>query len=462
MITKIKLQGEGMKILNDLRLKLENSNWALDPELALIDTILNEKPSLYKIVAPDIMGLNKNSKEGRQDSPTVEQVVRAAIYKELKNLDYRELEYAQEDSRICGAFIKLEGRSPFSFEVFHKYISKIRGESLRALMVEINRIMIREERIEDGKSLRTDSTVVETDIHYPTDNSLIWDCIKTSHRLLKKLEEAGKIRKVRNYQKQGKRNAFKISNTKKKEKRAELFKKQLKLFRCSINQVSKVVEGVPTGIDIGVVSIVAELKGLLPKMEKVYDISYRHEVLGESVPNREKIFSIYEEHTDIIVKGSREVAFGHKLNLTTGRSNLILDCEIMNGNPKDSNLYEGVLERVRSDYGIRPRDMVSDGAYASLRNQEKAKEYGIVNIVFNKIVGSLKNVVQSVHMETRLKKWRSGMEAVISNVKRGFNLFRCDWKGREHFDAKVLWSVITYNIRVMTGFMLGKLMLQSQ
>jgi uncharacterized sodium:solute symporter family permease YidK len=55
-----------------------------------------------------------------------------------------------------------------------------------------------------------------------------------------------------------------------------------------------------------------------------------------------------------------------------------------------------------------------------------------------------------------------GMEAVISNVKRGFNLFRCDWKGREHFDAKVLWSVIAYNIRVMTGLMLEKLMPQPQ
>jgi len=464
MMAKIKLQGEQeeMKILNELRLKLDNPNWALDPELALIDTILNENPQLYEIIASDIMELNKSSEVGRQDSPTVEQVVRAALYKELKKLDYRELEYAQEDSRICGAFIKLEGRLPFSFEVFHKYISRIMGESLRRLMVEINRIMMGEEGIEDGKRLRTDSTVVETDIHYPTNNSLIWDCIKTSHRLLKKLEETGKIKKVRNYQKQGKKNEFKISNTKKKEKRAELFEKQLKLFRCSINQVKKVVEGVITGIDLGAVSIVAELKGLLPKMEKVYDISYRHEILGESVPNREKIFSIYEDHTDIIVKGSREVLFGHKVNLTTGRSNLILDCEIADGNPKDSNLYEGVLERVRSDYGIRPRDMVSDGAYASLRNQEKAKEYGIVNIVFNKIVGSLKNVVQSVHMETRLKKWRSGIEAVISNVKRGFNLFRCDWKGREHFDAKVLWSVIAYNIRVMTGFMLEKLMLQSQ
>ncbi len=464
IMAKIKLQekrGE-MKILNELKLKFEKPIWALAPELALIDTILNENPRLYEMVAPDIMELNKSSAVGRQDSPTVEQVVRAALYKEMKKLDYRELEYAQEDSRICGVFIKLEGRSPFSFEVFQKYISRIRSESLRTLMVEINRILMGEEGIEDGRSLRADSTVVETDIHYPTNSSLIWDCIKASHRLLKKLEETGKIKKVRNYQRQGKKNEFKINNTKNKEKRAELFKKQLKLFRMSINQVKKVVGEIIVGMDLGSLSILSELKGLLPKMEKVYDISYRHEVLGESVPNSEKIFSIYEDHTDIIVKGSREVVFGHKVNLATGRSNLILDCEITDGNPKDSTLYEGVLERVRSDYGIRPRDIVTDGGYASLRNQEKAKEYGVVNIVFNKIVGSLKNVVSSVQMETRLKKWRSGMEAVVSNLKRGFHLFRCEWKGRDHFDAKVLWSVIAYNIRVITCFMIEKLTPQPQ
>jgi len=451
-----------MKILNDLRLKLDNPKWALDPEFALIDTILNENPKLYEMVVPDLMELNKSSPNGRQDSPTVEQVVRAALYKEMKKLDYRELEYAQEDSRMCGVFIKLEERSPFSFEVFHKYISRIRGETLQGLMIEINRIMMGEEGMEDGRSLRADSTAVETNIHYPTDNTLIWDCMKTSHRLLKKLEEMGKIGKVRNYQKQGKKNEFKINNTKDKKKREELFKKQLKLFRMSIKQVKKVVEEKGMGEDIGELSIMVELKGLLPKMEQVYDMSYRHELLGESVPNSEKIFSIYEEHTDILVKGARDVSFGHKVNLVTGRSNLILDCEIVEGNPKDSTLFEGVLKRVTDNYGIKPRDVATDGGYASLRNQEIAKGYGIVNIVFNKIVGSLKNVVTSVQMETRLKKWRSGMEAVISNLKRGFQLFRCEWKGRGHFDAKVLWSVIAYNIRVMTCFMLEKLMPQPQ
>jgi len=83
-------------------------------------------------------------------------------------------------------------------------------------------------------------------------------------------------------------------------------------------------------------------------------------------------------------------------------------------------------------------------------------EFALIDTVFNKIVGTLKNIVTSGNMESRLKKWRSGVEAVISNVKRGFNLFRCEWRGSEHFDAKVLWSVIAYNIRVITGLLLAK------
>ena len=204
------------------------------------------------------------------------------------------------------------------------------------------------------------------------------------------------------------------------------------------------------------------LRGLLKKAEQVYDISWRHEILGESVPNEKKIFSIYEEHTDIIVKGKREVEFGHKLNLATGRSNLILDCKVLDGNPADTTLYNDVLDRIETNYGIVPRDMVTDGGYASKENARMAQEKGIINIVFNKITGSLKNIVRSTHIETRLKKWRSGIEAVISNLKRGFELFRCEWRTRGRFDAKVHWNVIVYNIRVMTGALLAKMQTQLQ
>jgi IS5 family transposase len=189
-------------------------------------------------------------------------------------------------------------------------------------------------------------------------------------------------------------------------------------------------------------------------MEQVYDFTERREIKKEVVPNDKKIFSIYELHTNIIVKGGREVLFGHKVNLSTGRSNLILTCDTLEGNPSDSALYQASVDKVIADYGIVPRDLASDGSYASLANMEYASQKGIVNIVFNKVVGSLQNKTSSLNMETRLKKWRSTIEANISNLKRGFGIVRCNWKGLEHFKAKVLWSVIGYNIRVMTALVL--------
>jgi IS5 family transposase len=106
--------------------------------------------------------------------------------------------------------------------------------------------------------------------------------------------------------------------------------------------------------------------------------------------------------------------------------------------------------------------MVTDGGYASKDNASAAQQKGIINIVFNKITGSLKNIVRSTNIETRLKKWRSGIEAVISNLKRGFELFRCEWKTRARFDAKICWNVIVYNIRVMTGALLARMQTQMQ
>lgn len=453
-----------MKLLNDLKLQFEKELWALSPELAVMDTILNQHPEIYEIVKNDITMGEESSSFGRQDKPTVEQIVRAAIYKEMKSLTYRELEYAQHDSRMCSVFIKLDDRKPFSFKAYQKYISRISGESLNKVMIAINKIAMGE-GLEDGKSIRTDSTVVETNIHYPTNNSLVWDCIKTIDRLLKKLKDSGVEIKPRSYRKQAKKNHYKINNTKKKEEREEEFKKQLKLLRSSINQAERALTAtLPKTIGgwIEAQAIMKEIRELLPKTEKVYDISWRHEILGEAVPNKEKIFSIFEDHTDIVVKGGREVEFGHKVNLAGGRSNLILDCRILDGNPADAAIYGDVIDRIHENYGTIPRNIVTDGGYASTTNARIAQEKGIINIVFNKIKGSLKNIVRSKNIETRLKKWRSGIEAVISNLKRGYELFRCEWKTRARFDAKVYWNVIVYNIRVMTGALLAKMQTQMQ
>ena len=204
---------------------------------------------------------------------------------------------------------------------------------------------------------------------------------------------------------------------------------------------------VPSGIDLktsGIVLrwpqsniIIIALEELQPLLAKVYSMIWREGINTESVPNHEKLFSIYELHTNIIVKGAREVQFGHKVNFSTGKSNLILTCDILKGNPSDNTLFQLTINKVVDKYGVTPRDSATDVGYASKANTEYAEKKGIKNIVFNKIAGSLKNIVSSKNIETRLKIWRSGIEALISNFKRGYNMFRCNWKGEAHFNQKV-------------------------
>jgi len=160
-------------------------------------------------------------------------------------------------------------------------------------------------------------------------------------------------------------------------------------------------------------------KYLLPLIEQVFEMAESREIYGEKVANEERLFSIYELHTDIIVKGSRDVKFEHKINPSTGRpacrqEQFDFKCETLEDNPSDSTLYRQTLDKVIADYGVIPRDSVMDGGYASKENMDYAREKRIVNVVFNKIVGCLKNITSSMAMETRLKKWRSSIEASIS------------------------------------------------
>ncbi|MBL7113869.1 MAG: ISNCY family transposase [Bacteroidales bacterium] len=443
-----------MKIFNDLLLKFEKPDWSTNPEFCVIDTILESRPYIILMLKPDIIGKERASTFGRKDTPSVEQIVRAAIFKEMRGMDYRELEYAQNDSRICEAFIKLDGRDPYSFQMFQKYISRIKPESLHRVLVEINKIAI-SEGLEDLQSVSQDATVVKTNIHYPTNNSLVWDCVKTSTRLLAQLKEEIETLDFIDYTKSAKKTFFKINVTRKEANRYPLFCKQLILFTKVINQTSNAIKKKSTSIIAR--GIQEELAKLLELMKQVYDITYRKEIKGEKVPNEDKLFSIYEQHTDIIVKGQREALFGHKINLAAGKSNLVLDCQVLRGNPADKSLFKTTIDNVIQNYEIIPRDSTTDGGYASKANLEYAQEAGITNIVFNKVVGSMQNIVSSLNMETRLKKWRSAMEAIISNIKRGFNIFTCNWKGWIHFQAKVLWSVLAYNFRVMTGLILDRL-----
>lgn len=281
-----------MQLFEPLLLKFEKPNWAKNPEFGLIDTILETHPKLFTLVQDDIVSGNKISDFGRKDIPSIERIVRAAIYKELKKLDYRELEYHQEDSRICDQFLKIDGGRQYSFKTYQKYIARIKPESLDKLLVALNKIAIGE-GLEDIEKLRMDSTVVQTNIHYPTNNALVWDCIKESHRLLAKLDEEVKCVSYRDYLKSAKKTYFKINVVKgagSVDKRAALFQKQLITFTKCINQVSNVVKKKQYCRSVKAMCLIMELERLLPLMEQVYDFTERKEIKKKKCPIIKRYF----------------------------------------------------------------------------------------------------------------------------------------------------------------------------
>ena len=158
-----------------------------------------------------------------------------------------------------------------------------------------------------------------------------------------------------------------------------------------------------------------------------------------------KIVSIFESHTDIIHKDRRDTYYGHKICLTGGASNLILDCVVLEGNPADSDLTEMMLDRQKQVYGRYPLKATFDGCFASKENQARAREKeGLKDICFSKRRGlAIEDMCRSNWVYKQLRNFRAGIESGISWIKRRLGLDRCTWKGFASFKSYVWASIIS-------------------
>jgi len=435
--------------------------WSQDPMLFIAHQILNYFPEIFNIAAPCFSNLDQNNNIGRTGL-SLEQVVRCAIYKQKKKLKYRELSVHSYDSKMGIVFMKIDDGKGFKFQTLQENVSKITDDILYEINVAICKLAM-ELDVDNGKKMRTDSTAIQSNIHYPTNCSLLWDCIRVCGRVLKKVSYVFTELKVKNQNKSAKKLTYQIVNTTGQEKRIPLFKKMLRIQNKHIEQAENTIAYLSQikitnpEIEKERTKYLLQLQQLLPKMKQIYDVAYRKEILDEKIPIEDKIFSIFETHTDCITKGKRKSVFGHKINLTSGKSNLIFDVIMERGNPSDKDYFMKTLNKVAQNYKLVPRDFATDGGYASFKNLIDAKELGVKNIVFTKSKGKLQNIVSSKKMETMLKKWRSGMEAIISNYKRGLDASRCNWKGYPAFHRFVMWNIITFNLMVIAKAILEKL-----
>ena len=175
----------------------------------------------------------------------------------------------------------------------------------------------------------------------------------------------------------------------------------------------------------------------------------RRVVLGETVPANEKIASLYGAHSDIILKGGRDVQFGHKVNLSTGTSGLVIDVRIERGNPSDQSRLLPMLRHHRRVFGGTPQSLAADGDYATQHNLRAAKSMGVSAVAFDKKVNlSVEEMTGDDWLYRELKRFRAGIEASISYLKRCFGLGRILWRGWGGFQASAYLAVLTHNLIV--------------
>ena len=195
------------------------------------------------------------------------------------------------------------------------------------------------------------------------------------------------------------------------------------------------------------VALAGPVDHYLPLIARVLDQSERRVLRGQAVPAGEKLVSLFEPHADIIVKGARDVQYGHKLNLVTGKSGLILDIVIETGNPADAERFLPMLDRHLARCGTPPRQMAADGGYASRDNLEQAKARGVNDIAFHKKRGiDVADMTKSAWVYRKLRNFRAGIEAGISCFKRAYGGGRCTWRGLDHFKAYVWSAVVAHNL----------------
>lgn len=436
-----------------------------DEEFEKMSVALDETPEILDEVARDLQcGVKATGSEGM----TVEQVLRSAVIYQLKGYSYRELSARIADSYNYRKFTRFFACEVPHFSNFEKAIKKIRPETFD----KINELMVVyaiKKKLENGKKLRSDATVVETNIHYPTDASLLWDGVRVLDRLMNgardhcpsvKFEYHNRTRSAKKY-------CYKITMAKGKnadKTRGKYYRKLLKSARDVLDMAilcltALDMEGL--GIDENLVASLLkdELDKYTALAARAIGQCERRVLECEKVPASEKIVSIFEDHTDIIRRGKTmsPTEFGHKVLVSTGASGLVTQYKVCEGNPGDNELFGGILEKHVKQFGAAPRDFAGDRRFYSADNEKLAAgdPFNVERVSIPK--PGYKNTERRAFEKERwfkkLQRFRAGIEGNLSTMLRGFGLTRCLWRGWESFKSWVGLSVFAYNLRKIAALL---------
>lgn len=411
-----------------------------------LSNILDQWPEFLELIEKDLR--DTSTKVVGRKGLTVENVLRCLVLKQMLQISYQQLAFHLADSMTYRSFTRLAPEFTPRKSALQNTIRKITPETLEKIHQLMTQFLL-QQRVIRLDQIRIDSTVVKSNIATPSDSQLLEDSVRVISRYLAKSRDMTGVKiRFTDKRKAAKSLAFRIFNAKKAEKDT-LYSELLKLVRVVLKQANSGLEKISrkTPIEANTEQWQADVKHYRDLMLKVVDQTERRVIHHEKVPSAEKIVSIFESHTDVIVKGFRDIQYGHKINLASDVHGFITYFGIENGNPADSARFLPVVKAHEEQFACLPTSVACDGGYASKENVKAGRSMGIKRVVFNKRVG-ISYQAMGVKKKTfeRLRNFRAGIEGNISELKRAYGASKATWKKEDGFQAFVWSSVICYNL----------------
>lgn len=445
--------GEFWALIEKLMIKME-------PELAVIDKLLDDD-ELYRLIKDDFSKRYPKTEETGRPSSPVEVLLRMLTVKRLYSWTYRELEWHVRDSLVMRLFCRIYFEAVPNYSTVDKWALTLRPETLHGFNERVTELA-KQLKVTRGRKLRTDGTVVETNIHYPTDSSLLADGVRILSRTLKQapavLGETTETAKqlFRDRSRSAKRQAQRIANGARRRSAAAktemktAYERLVTVTRATVRQAQTVVATLKTETGQAAQRLAEQLETALPHVEQTIDQAVRRVFEGEVVPATEKIVSLFEAHTDIIrrKKPGKETEFGHKVWLDEVDGGIVTCWRVLDGNPDETEQWIPAIDYHIAQFGHPPWQASADRGLYSANNETYAATRGVKRVILPQ-PGRKSDARRQHEQQPWFKRGRhfhAGVEGRISVLKHKHQLDRCLDHGADGFDKWVGWGVVANNL----------------
>jgi IS5 family transposase len=434
-----------------------------DAVLDRLDQLLDDDV-LFEAVKADLAQRRPQTLTRGRHSTPVEVILRMLVVQHLYNWSYEQAERFVADSITLRQFCRVYLASVPDDTTLIKWANQLQPETLEQLLAHSVKLA-RQLKVTRGRKLRTDGTVVESNIHHPTDSSLLADGVRVLSRALGRARDVlqcaatdavqvarqvfrDRTRSARNAAREIGRHAQQA-----KERTQRVYRELLRITRASVKQAREVIAVLRQVATEQTTQIVRQIAHWVPLVEQVIDQATRRVLQGEQVPVADKIVSLFEPHTNIIRRGKpgQSAEFGHKVWVDEVDGGIVSSYRVLEGNPNDQTQWAPSLMRHQELFDRPPDQMSGDRGMYSLDNDALAQHAGVRRVILPK--RGYRSAKRLQHERQpwfrRGRHYHNGVEGRISVLKRRHGLDRCRYHGRKGFERWVGWGIIAHNLLVI-------------